>query len=254
MTPIPLIIVGALGRMGQTLIKKFSNDARFEIIGAVISSRPEQNAPNEWEFPVVSELDQLVPHLRPKTLIVDFSHFSKLESLVTFASRHKCSLLVGTTGHPSAHMTLLSRAAEYIGVLFAPNTSIMANLMIEFSHLAAATLPHSAVLINDIHHRHKKDAPSGTALAIKKAIEGAEAELDQDMEINCARIAEVMGEHSVRFFKKNECLEISHKVFDRAIFAEGALFAALFLSQQGPGLYDMADVLNLNMTIENRPN
>lgn len=252
MKAIPLVIAGALGRMGRALIELFKDDARFQIIGALISDKPGQSVPESWHFPVVSDKEQLAALIQPETLIIDFSHVSELESLVRFALKHKTALLVGSTGHPSSHMTMLSRAAERIPVLFAPNTSIMANLMIEFSHLAAACLNNTSALIMDIHHRHKKDAPSGTALAIKKAIEDAEG--DQEIEISSARIGEVTGEHSVCFFKKNEQLEISHKVFERQIFAEGALFAALFLSKQKPGLYDMADVLNLNMTIENRPN
>lgn len=254
MSPTPLIIAGALGRMGRAIIELALFDPRFEIVGALVSPKPDQVCPDVWSFPVVRDLNELSSAMKPQTLILDFSHFSQLESLVSFAAQHRASLLVGSTGHPSEHITMLSRVGERIPVLFAPNTSIMANLMIEFSHLAAASLPGLSAHILDIHHRHKKDAPSGTALAIKKAILNAEGDLSQEVEISSARIADVTGEHAVYFFKENERLEITHRVFDRRIFAEGALFAALFLSKQRPGLYDMADVLNLNMTIENRPN
>lgn len=254
MKPISLMIAGALGRMGRAIIELVLLDPRFSISGALVSSKLGQEIPHTWNFPVSHDLEELLPSVAPGTLIIDFSHFSQLESLLSFALQQGCPLLVGSTGHPSSHMTMLSRAGERIPVLFAPNTSIMANLMIEFSHLAAASLPGVSAHIMDIHHKHKKDAPSGTALAVKRAILSAEGELAEEVTISSARIGDVTGEHSVYFFKENERLEITHRVADRRIFAEGALFAALFLSKQSPGLYDMADVLNLNMTIENRPN
>lgn len=249
---ISLIVSGALGRMGQAITELALNDERFLMSGALISPHSTKELPTHWHFPIASNLDHFA-QVKPHTVLIDFSHFTNLEAVLHFALEHHIALLVGSTAHPSSHTTLLSRAAERIPILVAPNTSIMANLMIEFSHLAAASLERFEAHILDIHHRNKKDAPSGTALAIKQAINSVKDGPKTEPAISSVRIGEVKGEHTVRFFKENESLAITHSVADRRVFAEGALFAALFLSQQVPGLYDMADVLNLNMTIENRP-
>ncbi len=250
---VPLIISGALGRMGQAITELALKDERFQVSDALINPSSTKVLPHHWHFPIRRNLSE-IPDPHPQSVIIDFSHFSNLEAVLSFALKHQLALLVGSTAHPSTHMTMLSRAAERIPILIAPNTSIMANLMIEFSHLAAAALENFEAHILDIHHRNKKDAPSGTALAIKKAIDSVEGGPKTAVAISSVRIGEVKGEHRLSFYKENESLEISHEVADRGVFAEGALFAALFLSKQEPGLYDMADVLNLNLTIENRPN
>ncbi len=241
---IKLIICGALGRMGQSIINQALVHKDFSVIGGVISPKLGQDIPAHWDFPVVSDINALA-EVSQGSLIVDFSHYSQLSLLLSFAHTYHCSLLVGTTAHPEEHKDLLNKASKEQAILVAPNTSIMANLLILLSQIAAQNLPDTQAHILDLHHNAKKDAPSGTALAIKKA-------LNKTTEISSLRLGNVCGEHSVYLVKDHERLELSHRVSDRVIFAQGALLAANFLSQQGPGLYDMTDVINLNLTIKNR--
>lgn len=215
---IPIIVLGKNGRMGSAIIQLTLNDKRFTILDSI------------------GRGDPLKP-LGPGVLI-DFSHHSCLSSHVEYASKNELSLLIGATGHDQAQKELIREKSQYIPILYAPNTSLFANVLFHVSALVK-NIPGIKAHITDIHHCHKKDAPSGTALAIKDA-------LSQEIPITSIRAHEVIGEHRIDLFRKNEQLELIHRVLDRQVFAEGALIAAQFLFGKVPGLYTMLDVLNLN--------
>ncbi len=241
---IKLVIAGALGRMGQALIKAASQ-TNFKIIGGLISSRPHQIIPPTWDFPVMTKIDDLASLVEPGSVIIDFSHYSQTASHLSFAQTHKCKLLIGSTGHPDENLVLIKQHARHSALLLAPNTSIMANLLIKLSEISTQALPSCQIHIVEMHHQYKQDAPSGTARALQQAV-------GRPCEVSSLRLGDIAGEHSVYLVNNHERLELTHRVHDRIIFAQGALFAANFLSEQGPGLYDMADVINLNLTIKNR--
>jgi 4-hydroxy-tetrahydrodipicolinate reductase len=239
MRQIPLIVCGALGRMGQEIIALALANDIFIIKEGLVSPGSLVKKPEAWSFPLSSKLSYQGPGL-----ILDFSHHSALSEHLAFAMQHDLGILIGSTGHSSANKELMKKASLKIPVLFAPNTSLMIELMRQFCRLSSG-LPDTEVAIIDIHHRHKKDAPSGTALSLKEALSPLKTT------VTSLRIGEVPGEHRLTFFGKNEELELSHRVFHRRVFAEGALFAAQFLFGRAPGLYSMKDVLSYKLSIEN---
>jgi 4-hydroxy-tetrahydrodipicolinate reductase len=238
---ISAIICGALGRMGRACVELGITDPNFVINAALVRPGAHYSKPTHWSCEITDNLYNI--STKSKNIIIDFSHSSQLITYCQFAQQHRFPLLIGTTGHSADNFAAMHEVAKSIPVLYAPNTSLMANLLILLSsHISKTPLKNLDIYIQDIHHKHKKDAPSGTALAIQKALNKYQ---QQNIIINSQRCADVVGEHTVTFFKENERLELSHKVNDRRIFAEGALVAAEFLFAQGPGLYDMSDVLNL---------
>lgn len=239
MSKTPIIVCGALGRMGSATIELALGSPHLSIEAGIASKG--QQKPRHWTFPLLTGLSG-----QGTGVIIDFSHHSKLAAHAAFALEHALPFVLCTTGHDAANLQIMREAATRIPFLYAPNTSIMANVLTHMTALASR-IPGVQAHITDIHHRHKQDAPSGTALNLKAALGPIDAS------ITSIRAADVIGEHRVHFFKENEQLELIHRVSSRAIFAEGALIAAQFLSGQGPGLYSMSDVLNLNFAIENRP-
>lgn len=218
----PVIICGAEGRMGSALKTLLAQDAACELKAAITRGQ---------------ELSYKDP-----CVVIDFSHHASLATHTRFALDHKQALLICTTGHDAKNKAIMREAAAAIPVLYAPNTSIMVSLVRALCEKASHIAGLEAY-ITDIHHAKKKDAPSGTALALKEALGVA------PISITSIRTGEVIGEHRVQLFKENEQLELMHRVSDRMVFAEGALIAAQFLFGQAPGLYSMSDVVNLKLTI-----
>lgn len=219
---IPIIICGAQGRMGQALQAELGKSPVFELKAAI--ARGDELS---YEGPGV---------------LIDFSERGALALHAQFALKQKLALLICTTGHDASNQTIMQEAAMSIPVLYAPNTSIMANLLIHMCEIAAE-IPGLEAFITDIHHSKKKDAPSGTALALQAAM------APRPVSITSIRTGNVIGEHRVQLFKENEQLELIHRAHDRTIFAEGALIAAQFLFGRAPGLYSMSDMIKLKMTI-----
>jgi 4-hydroxy-tetrahydrodipicolinate reductase len=192
---------------------------------------------------------------------IDFSHAGATESNLTACVRARKALLVGTTGFAPGLETAFAAAAAQIPLLVAPNTSVGVTLLIELVKAAARALPRDFdIEIIESHHRAKRDAPSGTALALGKAAsEGRNEPLDAPVGANPAgtghraprregeigfavvRGGDIVGEHTVLFAGTGERLALSHQATDRAIFARGALQAAAWLSSRAAGRYFMHD-------------
>jgi 4-hydroxy-tetrahydrodipicolinate reductase len=235
---IPLIIIGTYGRMGQAIIKLAINDHHFSIIAGVVRSKI-----NPTNFPLYESLEEaLKQHAEHHPIIIDFSHAKAADLHVTLATQYGLGLLIGTTGKIHKENPHVIKAAQHIPIVVAENTSPMAVIMQHVCKQIAHTLPHSQKAIWDIHHQHKKDAPSGTANALLEA-------MGRNTQMASWRLGEIIGEHSAFFVSNFERLEITHRVLDRKVFAEGALIAAQFLFKQKPGLYDMAHVLNINPVV-----
>jgi 4-hydroxy-tetrahydrodipicolinate reductase len=238
-----LIILGTNGRMGQAIASLVGKDGRFSIIAG--TTRPG-SSPKASAFPVYENLAEIDPKSLTKAVLLDFSHHSQSESHLNFAQKQTLPILIGCTGHDANFNQVAHQAAQSTPVLLAANTSIMATIFKALVAQAAALMPAVSARILDIHHAQKKDAPSGTASLLKKAIEENAKKIIDPIEIASFRAADIAGEHTVFFFKEFERLELVHRVHNRAVFAEGALNAALFLSRAKPGLYGMNDVLALN--------
>jgi 4-hydroxy-tetrahydrodipicolinate reductase len=267
---IGVVVAGVRGRMGQLIAHAAHKDARARVAGATV--RPGSFGADEdigahigaghIGAAIAIDLDQAIARAPDgPTVVVDFTTPAALGAHLAACRRHKVAILIGTTGLGAETASVLDAAAAEIPVLVAANTSLGANLLVELSRLTTRALPDADVEIVEAHHKMKKDAPSGTALAIAKAIAherdrspddvlvrgraGHAPRTDGEIGVHAVRGGSVVGEHTVTFFLGHERVELVHKAQDRTLFAEGAIAAAVFLATQKPGRYTMADVLGL---------
>ena len=188
--------------------------------------------------------------------VVDFSHHSATEALLAFGKEHRIPLVIATTGQTDAERAAIEEAAKEIPIFFAANFSLGVALLIELAKKAAAVMADAEIEIIEKHHDRKVDAPSGTALAIARAIQtvrpnaqivtgrsGMGKRTKEEIGIHAIRMGNIPGEHEVLIGTNNQTITLKHETHDRALFAEGALAAAAFLQNKGPGLYDMTDLL-----------
>jgi 4-hydroxy-tetrahydrodipicolinate reductase len=244
-------ICGGDGRMGKILTKVISSSAtKYSLVGQLTRSSTPIDINNLCNTAEV---------------IVDFSIPDALPSLITSAKSNKTKLLIGTTGLSTDHFKMMREAENDIAILFAPNTSLGANLVAFLSATAAKILSSYDVEIIEAHHKHKQDSPSGAALMIGQEISNTiGVNLDEktvfnrhlrgkrkDGEISFASIrgGGIFGEHTVIIAGDHEVVKIEHQALSRDLFAEGALIAASWLDKQKPGLYSMKDMLGWHNTI-----
>lgn len=263
--PVRLAIHGAAGRMGVEILRAAVLRRDCEIAAALV------RAASGWvDEPLSLALGAKGPdldfraNLDPDTAIdaiIDFSTPDALETALEIALQRRVAFVCGTTGLDAAALERIRQAAAHVPVLWSANFSLGVALLKRVAALAAAQLgPEFDAEILEIHHRHKKDSPSGTALALGRAIAGARCSVFEDVarlsrqgvgeergahEIGFAslRAADVVGEHTVIFASEGERLEFTHRANSRAIFASGAVRSAIWLAQQKPGWYDLTDVL-----------
>jgi 4-hydroxy-tetrahydrodipicolinate reductase len=238
-----IILLGASGRMGRAVIA----------------------AAREMGLPIAAALSSqgdLAAALDQGDVVVDFSSHHGTTKLIELAVLKKKALVIGTTGHTPAQKQHLLPLAAQVPTVWAGNFSVGVNLLFALTARAARTLDESfdAELL-EMHHRHKKDAPSGTAArllelilearqlgpdALKHGRVGLTGERStQEIGVHALRGGDVVGEHTVLFAGPGERLELTHRASDRMIFARGALRAAQWVVTQKPGVYDMQDVLDL---------
>lgn len=234
--------------MGRSITEITRHHDNFVVVAGVVSKTSSNlDDVHTSNIPMFHRLtDALSKH--PNAVVIDFSVASQTADHVRDAKSAGAGILVGTTGYGDETRAIAEQAAQSIPVVLAPNTSLMSNLMRVFTQIASARLPSCDVSILDIHHAQKKDAPSGTAQLLASTI--ASENPSREIEIRSMRKGNVPGEHTVYFFGEFDRLELCHRVTDRRVFAEGALVAAQFLFNRVPGLYDMNDVLNLDLTIK----
>jgi 4-hydroxy-tetrahydrodipicolinate reductase len=238
-----IILLGATGRMGRA-VRAAATEA-----GATLAA-------------LVDSQSDLAAALDQGDVVIDFSSHHATTRLVELAVLKKKALVIGTTGHPPAKKQHLLPLAAQVPTVWVGNFSVGVNLLFALTARAARTLDESfdAELI-EMHHRHKQDAPSGTAARLLEIILEAR-QLDGDalkhgrvgitgerspreVGVHALRGGDVVGEHTVLFAGAGERLELTHKATDRMIFARGALRAAHWVVAQKPGVYDMQDVLGL---------
>ncbi|MFO7276923.1 MAG: 4-hydroxy-tetrahydrodipicolinate reductase [Pseudomonadota bacterium] len=258
-------IIGATGRMGLAIARAASRSSDVRITAAVASPSSDKRGRDLGELagcgtlgvPVDTQIDAV---LERADVVIDFSQPAATSANVAACRAMRKPLLVGTTGFAAELERAFDAAAKEIPLLVAPNTSIGVTLLIELVRQAAAALPREFdIEIVEAHHRGKKDAPSGTALALgRAAAQGRGVSLDDvavknradsgprrdgDIGFAVVRGGDIVGEHSVLFAGDGEQLTLTHRATDRAIFAQGALRAAVWLAGQPPGRYSMRDFL-----------
>jgi 4-hydroxy-tetrahydrodipicolinate reductase len=266
-----IAIFGITGRMGQTLVRALRERGPAAqalcLVGAVASPQSVHlgsDAAAEGASTGVIVTADLRAALRDAAVAVDFSLPQCVADNARACMAARVPLLVGTTGFDGATRAVLDAAAAVIPVLIAPNTSMGVNLVTRLVKLAARVLgPGYDVEISEAHHRMKRDAPSGTALALGEVVAAERGKTLADIAVfdrhgsNAQRAAgdigfavlragDIVGEHTVIFAIAGERIEITHRATDRVTFAHGALRAAEWLARRPPGLYAMDEVLGLD--------
>lgn len=261
-------IAGAAGRMGATLIREVSATAGCRLVAACERNGHPAVGRDVGDLAGLGALGVAVSDsaegiFRSAEVVIDFTAPAATASHATFAARHGVALVVGTTGLSAVHEAALAEAAHKVAIVRAANFSIGVNLLLALSEKVAATLgPDYDVEIVEMHHRHKKDAPSGTALALGEAVAAGRKVSFKDVAVRgrdgmtgervagsigftSLRGGDVIGDHTVMFASEGERIELTHKASHRRIFAKGAVRAALWLKGRPPGLYSMRDVVAL---------
>jgi 4-hydroxy-tetrahydrodipicolinate reductase len=264
--PAGVVISGATGRMGRTLAALIGPTTEWELVAGIDRAPLARAQAQAHGFPAImtaAEADQAV---RAAHVVLDFSAPEGLSTLLARQAQNLAGkvLVVGTTGLTNDGLAALDRAAKQTAVILSANYSVAVNLMLDLVGNAARVLPADRfdVEIVETHHRHKADAPSGTALLLGKVIaEARETALEAnrrdgrtgktgerttgEIAFHALRGGEVVGEHRVLFLGAHERFEIAHAAADRGLFAEGALLAARWLIGKPAGRYTMKDVLGL---------
>lgn len=235
------ILLHGAGRMARRVLALMPEADDLECVGLVSNNRPHDASGLNWH----ASLDEVQA---PTDLLIDFTLPGGTQLAARWCARHQVALLSGTTGLGKQDIKALELAALKVPVLWAPNLSQGVAIVTELVRRTAESLgPEARTAIVDIHHKHKLDAPSGTALALAAAVkQGFEntATIDgREPEISSVREGEVIGEHTVSFSMPDEVIEITHKALDRDVFARGALQAGEWLVGKKPGLYSTADWL-----------
>jgi len=256
MKRINLAISGCMGRMGQQLITSSKQDKNFKLItlteNRIINKKisgikPDLN--NEQAF-------------RKVDIIIDFTIPKCTLNILKIASKLKKKVVIGTTGFSEKEENLIKKYSKTVTILKAGNMSLGINLLMYLTEIASKSLNSNFLSkVFEVHHKHKKDHPSGTALMLGKGIaEGQKKTLyklmgkkflnkksfpyGKKINFNSVRTGEVIGQHGVKFSSGKEIITLNHEAFDRALYSEGALTAAKWLMNKKPGLYSMRNVLN----------
>jgi 4-hydroxy-tetrahydrodipicolinate reductase len=269
-TPLRVAIFGVTGRMGRALIAAADEHGGIRVTGALASARSDSLGADVGVLvggdargvEVVADADKA---LEQADVAVDFSLPLATSRNLDACVAARCSLVLGTTGHDAVQRERIALAARDIAILAAPNMSLGVNLLLKLVELAARTLDESYdIEVYEAHHRHKKDAPSGTALALggaAAASRGLRLEEVTDLERQGARGAgrigfsvfrggDVVGDHTVTFAGIGERIELTHRASDRMAFARGAVRGATWLQGRAPGLYSMEHVLGLSAIVD----
>lgn len=232
-TPLRLLIHGASGRMGRALLRLAADDPRWRLVAAVSRSGAAIDA-----VPVFA--GSQLQHCPDFDVAIDFSLPEGFDALLDLCRARGAALVCGTTGLSEAQRMALESAGSDIAVLWASNFSLGVTVLEDLVRRAAETLASWEVDITETHHVHKKDAPSGTALTLGRAVAASRGELPPIVSV---REGEVIGEHTVRLSGPGERIELTHRAGDRDIFARGALTAALALVDRPAGSYRLADLV-----------
>ena len=256
MKKINLAISGCMGRMGQQLIKSSKKNKNFKLV-----TLTENRLINKKFNGIKPELNS-DKAFKKTDIIVDFTVPDCTLEILKIATRLKKKVVIGTTGFNKNHENLIKKYSKKIPILKAGNMSLGVNLLMYLTEIASQSLNNEYLSkILEIHHKHKKDHPSGTALMLGKGIaDGKNKSLynligkkflnkksfpyGKKINFNSLRKDEIIGEHEVKFSSGREIITLNHEAFDRALYSDGALTASKWLMKKKPGLYSMRDLLN----------
>ena len=258
MKKIHLAVTGCLGRMGQQIIKSAKSNNKFKIVSITESKK------------INKKISGIKPGLndenafRKANVIIDFTEPECTFQILRIASKLKKKVVIGTTGFSRSQENQIKKYSKKIPILKAGNMSLGVNLLMYLTEIASKSLNDDYLSkIFEVHHRHKQDYPSGTALMLGKGIADGKGKnlynligkkflnkktfpYGKKINFNSIRKGEIIGEHEVKFSSGKEIITLNHEAFDRALYSDGALTAAKWLMKKKPGLYSMRDLLNFS--------
>ena len=256
MKKINLAITGCMGRMGSQIIKSAKKDQSFKITALTENKRINRKingiAIDLNTYKIFKKVD----------LIIDFTIPKCTFEILKIALKLKKRVVIGTTGFSKKEESLIGKYSKKIPILKAGNMSLGINLLMYLTEIASGSLGKKFLSkIFEVHHKHKKDFPSGTALMLAKGIATGKNKnfhniigrkylnkktfpYSNRINFNSIRKGEIIGEHEVKFSSGKEIITLNHEAFDRALYSEGALSAAKWLMTKKPGLYSMRDLMN----------
>ena len=268
MNLINIGVSGCLGRMGKEIVKKSLSDSRVNFVGGFEHKKHELINKNLSEIlncdtnQIVSANPEEVFNI--SDVVIDFTAPQSSLTNIKFAEKTLTPLVIGTTGLNQEIHEMINYTSKKIAILQSSNMSLGVNLLFNLVQQAASVLNdvNYDIEISEIHHKHKIDSPSGTAIALGEfASKGRKRTFDDikvfdrtnttekrktgEIGFSVSRGGEVPGEHTVSFISQSDRIDLSHKAFNRSIFVKGAIEAAIFLSQQKTGLYSMEDVIKV---------
>lgn len=260
---LKISLIGASGRMGRAVAAILADSPDLGLAAGLVRSDSDWLGRQSAADPELAFSDCLEDVVAAGDVVIDFSRPELAARAAEACAAAGRPLVTGTTGLSEAELVVLRGAAERVAVVAAPNMSVGVTLALALTEIAAGALGEDYdAEVFEAHHRHKKDAPSGTALALGRAVARARGQdfdavrvLDRtaatgerragEIGFSVLRGGEIVGEHTVSFCGAGDRLEISHRATDRGIFARGALHAARWAAQRPAGLYAMRDVLGL---------
>tara|TARA_B100000989_G_C19477666_1_gene443666 strand:+ start:66 stop:839 length:774 start_codon:yes stop_codon:yes gene_type:complete len=253
---INLTITGCMGRMGQQLLKSLKKNKDFKLVSITENFKVSKKINN-----ILPELNSL-SSFKKGSVIIDFTVPDCTLEVLKIASKLNKRVVIGTTGFTKKQEKIIKKYSKKIPILKAGNMSLGINLLMYLTEITSKSLNKNFLSkVHEVHHKHKKDHPSGTALMLGKGIAvGKNKKLSKligkkflnkrffpygkKINFNSIRKGEVVGEHEVKFSSGKEIITLNHEAFDRALYSEGALTAAKWLMKKKPGLYSMRDILN----------
>ena len=256
MKRINLAVTGCMGRMGQQIIKSVKSHKNFKLI-----SLTENKKINKKISGIKVDLNT-EQSFKKVNLIIDFTVPKCTFEVLKIAAKLKKRVVIGTTGFTKKEENLIKKYSKKIPILKAGNMSMGINLLMYLTEIASNSLGKDFLSkVFEIHHKHKKDYPSGTALMLGKGIAVGKNKnfyslvgkkylnkktfpYGNKINFNSIRKGEIVGEHEVKFSSGKEIITLNHEAFDRALYSEGALTAAKWLMTKKPGLYSMRDLMN----------
>ena len=256
MKKIKLLVTGCMGRMGQQIISSVKKDKNFKLV-ALTENRKINSKINGIKVGLNAE-----ELFKKVDLIIDFTVPKCTFQVLKIATKLKKRVVIGTTGFTKKEENLIKKFSKKIPILKAGNMSLGINLLMYLTEIASSSLGKKFLSkIFEVHHKHKKDYPSGTALMLgkgiavgknknfynllgKKYLNKKNFPYGNKINFNSIRKGEIIGEHEVTFSSGKEIITLNHEAFDRALYSEGAIIAAKWLINKKPGLYSMRDLLN----------
>ena len=240
---IDLVLCGATGRLGKEILIEVGKQSNINLIGC-LASKNNKNfgkkistfVESNWELELKDSFEEI-----PKPdVVIDVSSPEAFEDIVKFSEVNKSALIIASTGHSNEQIESLKRLSNSIPIMMVPNLSRGINFIKKLLSDNDLSAFSKKVKINEIHHKNKKDSPSGTALELEKIIEEKNKEIK--ISINSTRDESSIGVHSIKIIMENESIELKHEAKSRDIFAQGAISAINWIAGKTPGIYSLSDL------------